>query len=242
MSFFEGFFSHFTAITKLSKYGLWLHVLLAGLIGLLIGVACYSLIFSFGDNLGTYIASQYPFEFAKSWIIAFSPWLARIVLSFIFLFIYKYIIIIVLSPILSVVSMKVEKALLGTSEGKFTFLSELMRSVRLNLRNLYKELIYTILLIIVGFIPIVGFISPVMLFLVQSYFIGFGAYDFFLERHMTVTESIQKAKQEILWLSGVGAGFVVTLFIPFVGFFIGPILSTIATTEGGISKIYSEKP
>ena len=106
----------------------------------------------------------------------------------------------------------------------------LLRGVRIAMRNLLRELLLTLPILFLGLIPVIGLFSTVLIFLLQSYFAGFGNMDPTLERHFTYKESILFV-QKIKGIA-IGNGFVFMLFllIPFVGIiFIIPFSVTSAT-------------
>ena len=70
-----------------------------------------------------------------------------------------------------------------------------MGGIRINLRNLGKELLLTIPILIIGLIPVIGIISTVLLFLMQAYYAGFGNMDYTLERHFNYKQSIQFVRE-----------------------------------------------
>jgi CysZ protein len=90
----------------------------------------------------------------------------------------------------------------------------------------------TIPILILGFIPIIGILSSVLLFLVQSFYAGFGNMDYTLERHFAVKKSVRFVKNYSGVAMGNGIVFMLMLFIPIVGvIFVLPLSVTAATTE-----------
>lgn len=236
MSYFSGFFAYLNALRGISAYRLGTQVIIAGLISLALGAGTYFIVFYFGDDLGQQMIELYPFEKGKNVMASIAGWLSRILLGLLVFFIYKYLLLIILSPILSIISEKVEVSLTGDRGKRFSLFGEVFRAIRFNLRNLYKEIFYTIILLVLGFIPAFSPFAPIAIFLVQGYYLGLGFMDFYMERHFSYSESIRLGKANRLWLSGLGTATGFTLLIPFLGFFIAPILTTIAATEFGIKK------
>ena len=74
-----------------------------------------------------------------------------------------------------------------------------------------------------------------MIFLVQSYYAGFGNFDYYLERRATVKESVRYIRQKRGLVIGNGAGFMLLLLIPVLGLFLAPVMSTIAATKSAIA-------
>src|SRR5690554_4763802 len=138
------------------------------------------------------------------------------------------------APFMSPVSEKVEMHLFGQNhhQRKTTFTAQLWRGVRINLRNLALELALTIPILLIGFIPVIGIISTVLLFLVQSYYAGIGNMDYTLERHFKYSESIRFVSRNRGLAIGNGIVFMLMLLIPVVGIILVlPLSVTAATTE-----------
>ena len=139
---------------------------------------------------------------------------------------------------MSPVSEKIEHYLIGdnaTHQHRDTsFQQQLIRGIRINIRNLFKELFISILIIIGGFIvPFIGnIISTTLLFIIQAYYAGFGNIDYTLERHFKYRESIRFVKRNRGIAIGNGLVFMLFLFIPVIGVIIVlPLSVTAAAIE-----------
>jgi hypothetical protein len=65
-----------------------------------------------------------------------------------------------------------------------------LRGILIAIINSVKEIVYTILIFLLSFVPLVGFISPVLLFLLVCYYYGFSMMDYTLERRkMNIRQS-----------------------------------------------------
>lgn len=236
MALFRGFLSFFSAFNGISRYQLWTLVIIAGGISLILGSGVYFLVFKYGDNIGRVLLDVYPFTAGKAFLETIIEWLSRIILGLIVFFVYKYLLLIFLSPVLSIISEKIEVQLTHIKGKRFSLFGEIFRAIRFNLRNLYKELFYTVMLILAGFIPAFTPFAPIVIFLVQAYYLGIGFMDFYMERHFSFKESIEEGKRNRLWLTGMGAAVGIAIIVPFIGFFIAPVLATVAATEFGVKK------
>ena len=113
-----------------------------------------------------------------------------------------------------------------------SFSEQLMRGVRINMRNLGMEILLTIPILIIGFVPILGFVSTVLLILTQGYYAGFGNMDYTLERHFNYSDSIKFVKQHRGLAIGNGIVFILFLLIPVIGIILVlPLSVTASTTE-----------
>ena len=95
-------------------------------------------------------------------------------------------------------------------------------------------------LIILSFIPVVGIIATILIFVIQAYYVGFGNMDYTMERHFGYKESIQFVRKHRGLAIGNGAVFVLMLFIPIIGFIITLPISVVAASTETV-KILEEK-
>ncbi len=136
------------------------------------------------------------------------------------------------APFMGPISKKIEDDFIGvTSQVQVSSpLTLMFRSVKISCRNLFKELLFSIPILLLGIIPFIGFFSLIFLFLMQAYFAGFGNMDYTLERHFSYQKSIQFVKENKGIAIGNGLVFMLFLLIPFVGIiFIIPFSVTSAT-------------
>ena len=103
------------------------------------------------------------------------------------------------------------------------------------------ELLLTIPILLIGFIPIIGFISTPLLFLVQSYYAGFGNMDYTLERHLSYRQSVQFVKNHKGIALGNGMVFMVILLIPILGIILVLPLSVTAASSETINVVLDSK-
>lgn len=201
-----------------------------------------------GVNVSSHLASIVtdwirdimPFSMGDSWLAGFlrtiGAFLVWISFFFIFVYIGGYVLLILLSPVLVYVSEKVDMHLTGkTYPFVFReFVSDVFRGIYIALRNLSIEIVSSILSIIIGFLPLVGFVAPIYLFGIAAYFYGFSFMDYSLERHRyTVRESVLKVRKNKGTAIGLGMIYMLFTTIPFIGFaFAGAvsIFSTVAAT------------
>lgn len=138
------------------------------------------------------------------------------------------------APFMSPVSEKIEEFLIGKKEyhQKTTFKEQLIRGVRINVRNLFRELFFTIPILLISIIPVIGFFSTILLFVMQAYYAGFSNMDYTLERHFKYKQSINFVKNNKGLAIGNGIIFMLFLLVPIIGVvLVLPLSVTAATTE-----------
>lgn len=141
---------------------------------------------------------------------------------------------------MSALSEKVEQDITGFETNRsvaVNIIPDLIRSLRINFRNIIRELMLTGLLLLFSLIPLVGIASGVLILMVQSYFAGFGNADFWAERHFSYRDTVRFMKSEKGMLVGNGIVYVLILAIPILGAFIAPPLATIAVTIEGTREL-----
>ncbi|MFZ1750839.1 MAG: EI24 domain-containing protein [Saprospiraceae bacterium] len=215
-------------------------ILYSGLITLLLSIVLIWMIWMGAGHLGTWISNQIQWEWMQNSIIF--TWLISLVGIVILWMVMKYLLLILLSPLLSLVSEKTEKNMIGiSSPSNMRWTYALARSIRINMRNLIKELFATILLFIGGFIPGLNFLTIPLLFLTQAYFIGFGVMDYYFERHLNMSDTVSMVYKHKWAAITLGSLFVLLLLIPFLGVIIAPYFITVAATKycitAGIAKV-----
>jgi CysZ protein len=147
------------------------------------------------------------------------------------------------APFMSPVSEKIEKHFYGNVSHlhrNTTNTEQLVRGIRINIRNLFKELIITIPILLLKFIPIVNIFSTILLFLVQAYYAGFGNMDYTLERHLTYKESVQFVCRNKGYAIGNGIVFMLFLLIPIVGIIIVLPLSVTAASKKMVQLMHEK--
>jgi CysZ protein len=84
--------------------------------------------------------------------------------------------------------------------------------------------------------PVIAPFAAVLLFLIQSYYAGFGNMDYTLERHFNFQESIAFVRQHKGIAIGNGIIFIGLILIG-IGFLIAPSFSTVAATIETVKAI-----
>ena len=199
----------------------------------LIGFSAWGL----SDNVGEFISGIWIFRWGTETFRSISNVVGALIILVIGLILYRHIVMALSAPFMSPVSEKIEKHLYGRSRTMHSHRNttntlQFWRGVRINFRNLVRELVFTIPLLLLSFIPVVGLISSILLFLVQSYYAGFGNMDYTLERHYRYAESIKFVQRNRGLAIGNGIVFMLMLLIPIVGIILVlPLSVTAASTE-----------
>jgi CysZ protein len=91
--------------------------------------------------------------------------------------------------------------------------------------------VYTIFILLLSLVPLVGSIAPVISGLVECYYYGFSMLDYSCERHkLSPSDSINFITQRRGLAIGNGLVFYLMHFVPFVGWVLAPSYALIAAT------------
>jgi CysZ protein len=235
-----GIKAYFGAFSLISKLKLWnffaIPMLISVVIAVLIGFSAYGL----SDNIGFYISKLWVWDWGKETFTAIGNIIGGFFIILIGLILYKHIIMALSAPFMSPVSEKIERYITGHSSHNYrntSFLQQLWRGIIINIRNLSMELVLTIPILLLGFIPIIGLFSTILLFLVQAYYAGFGNMDYTLERHFKYADSVLFVKKHRGLAIGNGIVFMLFLLIPIIGIILVLPLSVTAASLKTIEAI-----
>jgi CysZ protein len=231
------------AFALISKLKLWKYFIVPIFISILtaifIGIEAYVL----SDNIGAFLSKAWIWDWGKEGFTAISNFVGAVIIIFLGLILYKHIIMAFSAPFMSPVSEKIEAHFYGDVthlHKKSTFFEQLVRGIRINIRNLLKELLISLPILFLKFIPIVNIFSTILLLLVQAYYAGFGNMDYTLERHLSYKDSVRFIQKRRGFAIGNGIVFMLFLLIPIVGIIIVLPLSVTAATVNTIRLLHDK--
>ncbi|WP_298778834.1 EI24 domain-containing protein [uncultured Polaribacter sp.] len=232
------------AFELISKLKLWKYFIIPILISVvtfvLIAIEAYVL----SDNIGEYISKIWIWDLGKETFTSISNFIGGLIILIIGLILYKHIIMALSAPFMTPVSEKIEKHFYGDLKHlhrKTTNTEQLIRGIRINVRNLFKELLITLPILLLKFIPVVNIFSTLLLFLVQAYYAGFGNMDYTLERHLNYKKSVSFVGQNKGYAIGNGLVFMLFLLIPIIGIIIVLPLSVTAASTKTLAILHNKQ-
>jgi CysZ protein len=262
INFFKGIRYFFSSFGLIFEKGLW-HFLLYPVIirilfFLLISIGLFSLQETIENSIKDLLSMKnIPLEgHHLSWlknIITPSPsWISGLLASIFSIIVLwtlsimnKYVVLIIISPVLAILSERTEEKLTGK---KFTFdflqfIKDILRAILIAIRNMSLEY----LLFFGGFflliIPVFGAILfgayQLFLLLMSWYFFGFSMIDYSSERHRFSTrKSIALGRKNKGVLTGIGFCYwsfiTIPIFGSWIGFTFAPILGAVGATAAFI--------
>ena len=242
----KGINDYFRAFSLMSKLKLWKYIVLTGVLSLIFGGFLIFMSITMINIFSSSIIGIYPFEFGKEYVISIAKFISGISTAILGLMLYKYIVFIIFVPFLGPISEKIEEYLTGEKAGYSILnikrlIKDVLRGMGISVRLVYKELIWMILLFILSFFPIFSPFIPIVAFIIEAFYGGYGNFDWALERYYNVRERVAFIRYNKGLTLGNGIPFTLMLSVPIVGFFLAPALSVAAATISVVERIKEQK-
>ena len=242
----SGIKAYFGAFSLISKLKLWKYFAVPMIISLVTAIIVFSSAYGLSDNIGAFISKIWIWDWGKETFSSISNFIGGLIILVIGLILFKHIIMALSAPFMSPVSEKIEAHFTSNtshSHRDTSFMQQLMRGIKINGRNLFMELLLTIPILLLKFIPIVNIFSTILLFMVQAYYAGFGNMDYTLERHFQYKQSLQFVRKHRGLAIGNGIVFILFLLIPVIGvILVLPLSVTAASTRTVEALQLNNKP
>ncbi|TKK64410.1 hypothetical protein FC093_22555 [Ilyomonas limi] len=233
--------SYFKAHRFIRQHRLWKWILIPGIIYTLLFIVS---MYFFGKSANSFIQWILNITHANIWLHQFNNQF----LSFLFVFagvilwlvlmlfyfsLFKYLWLIVGSPLFAYLSEKTE-AIIEEREYPFCFpqlIKDIGRGITIALRNALWQTVYIISILILSLVPVIGWITPLIALLVECYYYGFSMLDYSCERRrMTAPESIYYISNHKGLAIGNGMVFYLMHLLPVIGWVLAPAYAVIAAT------------
>ena len=233
--------SYFEAHDFIRKHRLWKWIVIPGILYMLLFVVGMYFFWQSSNDAVTWISQQIGLEnwLQKqrndwlSFLFVMAGLILRIVLVFFYFSLFKYLFLIIGSPVFAYLSEKTESIL----EGKdFPFdlkqlLHDVGRGIRLALRNTLWQSVYVVSLLLLSLFPVAGWITPVIALFVECYFYGASMLDYSLERHkLTYTQSVSYISRHKGLAIGNGLMFFLMHGFIIIGWVLAPAYAVVAAT------------
>ncbi|MFT4600300.1 MAG: CysZ protein [Arenicella sp.] len=221
----------------LSKLRLWKFILVPALIAILVAAGIIWASFALAPSVGNYISDFWPFSFWENTIQSISNFLGSALIIILGVIVFRHMVMAFSGPFMAPISRKIEDHLRGKKTiSEIGFMTSLLRSIRINVRNLLLETLLTLPFLLLGLIPIFNILTIILLFFFSAYFAGFGNLDYTLERHFKYRDSVKWVQNHRGLATGNGTIFMFILLIPVVGILLVLPLSCSAATVSVVKK------
>lgn len=219
------------------QHRLFKWIIIPGIFYTLLFIAGMILFWQSSDGVVSWISRQLSIE---SWLQKErSEWLSflfvmtgmmlRLVLVLLYFSLFKYMVLIIGSPVFAYLSEKTE-AIVEGKEHHFNWSDlkkDCSRGIKLALRNAGWQLIYLVCLIFLSLVPVIGWITPVIALLMECYYFGFSMLDYSFARvNFTPAQSIAFTGRH----KGLAIGNGLLFYIIHVLIVLAPAYAIIAAT------------
>jgi CysZ protein len=233
--------SYFKAHRFIRKHRLWKWIIVPGLFYMLLFFAGMYVFWQSSDAAVSYLTSRLGIDRwvhrQDSGILSFFFLMGELMVRLIFIFFYfslfKYLFLIIGSPVFAYLSEKTESIIEG-KDYPFSFLqllNDIYRGIMLALRNALWQTVFTVSIFILSFFPVVGWITPVIMLFVECYYYGFSMLDYSCERHkLSPSQSITYISNHKGLAIGNGMIFFLMHLVPFTGWVLAPAYAVVAAT------------
>lgn len=233
--------SFFKAHRFIRKHRLWKWIVIPGLFYMLMFLAGMFVFWQSSNAVISYITGTLGIDKwvhrqdsdILSFLFLMGEMMVRLILIFFYFSLFKYLFLIIGSPVFAYLSERTESIIEG-KDFPFSFaqfVNDVFRGIRLALRNTLWQAVFTISILILSFFPVVGWVTPVIMLFVECYYYGFSMLDYSCERHkLSPSESIEYITRHKGLAIGNGMMFFLMHLIPFAGWMLAPAYAVVAAT------------
>jgi CysZ protein len=221
----------------IQEHRLFRWIIIPGIIYTLLFILGMLVFWQSSDGVISWISSQLNIE---SWLQKErSEWLSflfvmmgmmlRLVMVLFYFSLFKYLILIIGSPVFAYLSEKTE-AIIEEKEHHFNWSDlkkDCIRNIKMSLRNCGWQSVYLLTLILLSLIPVIGWITPVIALLMECYYFGFSMLDYSFARvKFTPSQSITFTGRH----KGLAIGNGLLFYIMHIVIVLAPAYAIIAAT------------
>jgi len=233
--------SYIKAHNFIVKNRLWKWVIIPGIIyAILFGFGFYifwqssaHVIDYFFSRTGLKIWLQKEQDSWLRFIFIFGQIILQLILMLFYFSWFKYLFLIIGSPVFAWLSEKTE-AIINHKQYPFSlkkFANDVIRGIGIALRNTLWQTVYTISILFLSLIPLIGWATPVLAVFVECFYFGFSMLDYTSERKgLSASQSIDFISRHKGLAIGNGMVFYLMHTLPVVGWIFAPGYAVIAAT------------
>ncbi|CAN5601804.1 hypothetical protein BH10BAC3_BH10BAC3_38250 [soil metagenome] len=225
----------------ISSHKLWRWIIIPGILYMLLFVFSMYLFWNTATNAVTYLNNiiglrAWLERMNSGWIsflVSFGELILTLLLLLFYFSLFKYLWLIIGSPLFAFLSEKTE-ALIEEKDYPFNLkqlLKDMWRGITLAIRNTLWQTVYTMAILFLGLIPLVGWAAPILALFIECYYYGFSMLDYSCERHkLSPAESINYIGAHKGLAIGNGIVFYLMHLVPIIGWVFAPAYAVVAAT------------
>jgi CysZ protein len=237
------FQSYVKAHHFISKHKIWKWILIPGILYTILFCVGFYFFWTTANGAARDLSNflhvtgflQHQHSDTLNFLFIMSAIMVHLTLFFFYFSLFKYLFLIIGAPLFAYLSQQTE-ALINGQKDDFAFdralmLQDMRRGIRVALRNVTWQTVYTICILILSFIPIIGWITPVICTFVECYYYGFSMLDYSCQRHkLSQPTSLNFISQHKGLAIGNGIMFYGMHLVPILGWVLAPAYAVIAAT------------
>jgi len=221
----------------IQEHKLWKWILTPGIIYAILFIIGMYFFWTSADDAVSWASDQMRIETwlqkeRNGWLSFFAVMtgvMLRLILFLFYFSLFKYLILIIGSPLFAYLSEKTE-AIIENKEHTFSrkeLRRDAARSIRMALRNCFLQMLYFLGLILMSLIPVIGWITPIIALLMECYYYGFSMLDYSFAR---TDFSRQQSIRFIGRHRGLAIGNGFLFYLMHVAIVLAPAYAIIAAT------------
>jgi CysZ protein len=233
--------SFFEAHNFIRRHRLWKWILIPGIIYTILFLLGIYLFINSSDKAVSLLSRKIGIEAwlqreanaFLSFLFLMAGIMLRLILFFFYFSLFKFLFLIVGSPVFAYLSEKTSAIIEGkdfpfslTQLGKDSW-----RGIRLALRNTVWQTVYVVSILLLSLVPLFGWITPLIGLFIECYYYGFSMIDYSLERNrLSPAASIDFVGHHKGLAIGNGLVFYLMHIVPFIGWVLAPAYAVVAAT------------
>ena len=233
--------SYFDAHSFIRKHKMWKWIIIPGIIYTILFIAGMYFFWNSSDSAVTWLSKTIGLETwlqqqrnaLLNFLFLMAGMMLRLILVFFYFSLFKYLFLIIGSPVFAYLSEKTSSLIEGREFPFSTsqFLKDAWRGIRLALRNTMWQTLYAVSLIFLSLIPLFGWITPLIALFVECYYYGFSMMDYSCERNrMSPSASVEFIGRHKGLAIGNGLIFYLMHGLILIGWILAPAYAVIAAT------------
>lgn len=241
--------AYFKAHRFIVKNKLWKWILIPGIIYAILFVVGIYFFWESAAFMIDYLLSKIG---VKAWlqkentrwlnfIFIFGQIILQLILMLFYFSWFKYVFLIIGSPLFAYLSEKTEAIILNEVYpfSLKKLVTDIIRGISIALRNTLWQTVYTVSVLFLALIPVLGWITPLMALFIECFYFGFSMLDYTSERKgLSSSRSIDFINRHKGLAIGNGMVFYLMHALPIIGWIFAPGYAVIAAT---LSLQQSEK-
>jgi CysZ protein len=233
--------SYYQAHVFIRQHKLWKWIIIPGILyAVLFSAGLWFFVTSSSEAIG-YLSGllgipHWLDKMQSGWLnffVIFDALILKLLLLLFYFSLFKYLILVIGSPLFVYLSEKTEAIIEGV-DYRFSGAQawkDMRRSIAQATRNILWQTVYTFTLIILSFIPIAGWITPLVAFLVECYYYGFSMLDHSCARHrLTMSASADFISEKRGLAIGNGIVLYAMHLVLILGWALAPAYALVAAT------------